>query len=65
MREGGGGVSYLPAVELEPQPQLLVVDHRVSPHVLLRPDAVGQSLLQPGHTHTDVKADWTEDSGPE
>lgn len=39
--------SHLPAVEFEAEPQLPVVDHRVAPHVLLGPDAVGQSLLQP------------------
>lgn len=39
--------SHLPGVEYEAEPQLPVVDHRVAPHVLLGPDAVGQSLLQP------------------
>lgn len=41
-------MSYLPAVEFEPQAQLPVVDDRVASHVLLSPDAVGQSVLQPG-----------------
>lgn len=40
----------LPAVEFEPQSQLLVVDDCVLSHVLLGPDAVWQSVLQPGNS---------------
>ncbi len=43
-----GWMSDLPAVEFKPQAQLFVVNDHVSSHVLLCPDTVGQSLLQPG-----------------
>lgn len=44
---GGGRLLHLPAVEFEAESQLPVVDDCVPSHVLLGPDAVGQSLLQP------------------
>lgn len=45
-----GWMSDLPAVEFESQSQLSVVNDHVSSHVLLCPDTVWQSLLQPGET---------------